>query len=441
MPLTVAIVGSGPAGFYTAGALLRMGTDVEVDILDRLPTPFGLIRGGVAPDHQTTKKVAKKYEKTALVENVRFFGNVEMGRDVSIEELREMYDAVVLAVGAPGDRKLTITGADKVGVHGSAAFVGWYNGHPDFTDLEPDLDVAAACVIGNGNVAIDVARILARSDAGRARTDLPAYARDAIDASPIGDVWLLGRRGPVEAKFTNVELREMGELTQCGPRVRPEQLPDVVPDDLSDRQKRLVERNLASLRGFAEAADAAEDGRPKCVHFEFFAQPVEVLGQDRVEGLRMERTRVEDGRAIGTGETFDIPCGMVIAAIGYRADPLDGIPYDEARGIVPNDNGRIEKGLYAVGWIKRGPSGVISSNRPDGVIASEHIQADLGEGAGKPGRQALTALLAERDVRVVSYADWKIIEAAEEAAAEGEAPRRKFTSIDEMLALLDDRAG
>ncbi len=438
MPLTVAIIGSGPAGFYTADALLRSGMAIEIDILDRLPTPFGLIRGGVAPDHQATKKIIKKYEKTILGEAVQFFGNVEMGRDVSIKELRAMYDAVVLAVGAPGDRKLTIPGADKNGVHGSAAFVGWYNGHPDFTNLEPNLDIETACVVGNGNVAIDVARILARSGDGRARTDLPGYARDAIDASPIRDVWLLGRRGPIDAKFTNVELREMGELTECSPRVRPEQLPDNIPDGLSDRRRRLVERNLDTLRTFAAQGD---DDKPKCVHFEFFAQPLAVLGGERVEGLRVERTRVENGRAVGTGEIFDISCGMVVAAIGYRSEPLAGIPYDDARGIVPNSNGRIEKGLYAVGWIKRGPSGVISSNRPDGIIATEHIMADFDGRGEKSGRPALEAILAERGVRVVSFADWKIIEAAEETSAVGDAPRRKFTSIKEMLALLNGPQG
>ena len=238
MAISVAIVGSGPAGFYTAEALASSGNDVSIDFIERLPTPYGLIRGGVAPDHQTTKKVQKKYEETALREQVRFFGNVEVGRDVALSELRAIYDAVVLAVGAPHDRPLGIPGEDKKGVFGSADFVGWYNGHPDFKDLDPDLNVAAVAVIGVGNVAIDVARLLSRSLDELAETDLPDYAERAILSSPVKDVYLLGRRGPVEAKFTNVELREMGKLSQSVPVVRPEQIPNDA-GDLTEREKRL----------------------------------------------------------------------------------------------------------------------------------------------------------------------------------------------------------
>ncbi len=434
MSVKAAIIGSGPAGFYAAEALLGSGLDVDVDIIERLPTPFGLIRGGVAPDHQTTKKVAKKFERTLTTDRVQFFGNVEMGRDVTIEELRDIYDAVILAVGAPGDRRLTIPGADKAGVHGSAQFVGWYNGHPDFKELEPNLDVGGAVVIGNGNVALDVARILTRSDAGRARTDLPDYALAAMNASPIKSVTLLGRRGPCDAKFTNVELREMADLTECMPMVKPEQLVADMEPGIDNRDRRLREKNLATLKSFLDLDPA---GKPKHVHFEFFAQPVEVLGGTRVEGLRCERTRVVAGRAEGTGETFDIPCGLVVAAIGYRADPIPGVPYDERLGIVPNDRGRIEKGLYAVGWIKRGPSGVISSSRPDGVEVSEHIRADFPASTDKPGRARLKELVTGRGARVVTFADWKRIEAAEEKAAAHPSPRRKFTEIDKMLEHLD----
>lgn len=437
MAITVAIIGSGPAGFYTADALLEAGCEVEVDLVERLPTPFGLIRGGVAPDHQTTKKVARKYEQTALMEQVRFFGNVEIGRDVSLAELRELYDAVVLAIGAPGDRRLTIPGAGLKGVHGSAAFVGWYNGHPDFVDLEPDLGVEAAVVIGNGNVAIDVARLLARSEAGLAKTDIAQHARGRFLASPIHDVWLVGRRGPVEAKFTNVELREMGELTQAVSLARPEQLPDAVPDDWQGRDRRVRERNLETLASFA-ANDPAS--KPKRVHFEFHASPVEILGTDRVEAVRFERTRTDErGRAVGTGETFDIPCGLVVAAIGYRAERVEGVPYDDALGIIPNDEGRIEQGLYAVGWIKRGPSGVIASNRPDGQVAAEQICTDFPAGGGKPGRAAFAELLARRGVRVVSYRDWQVLDEAEREKAEAPSPRHKFTTVQEMIDYLDQR--
>jgi len=434
MSVSVAIVGSGPAGFYTADALMNSGDDVSVDFIERLPTPFGLIRGGVAPDHQTTKNVARKYEKTALMEPVRYYGNVEVGRDVSLTELREIYDAVVLAIGAPRDRLMNIPGEDKTGVFGSADFVGWYNGHPDFRDLNPNLNVSTAAVIGVGNVAIDVARLLVRTEEELATADIPVHAEKAILESFIDDVHIFGRRGPVEAKFTNVELREMGKLEQSVPVLDAGQLPEGV-GELSDRDKRLKERNLKTLREFAARKP---DEQPKRVHFRFYASPTEVLGGDRVEGLRLERTKVEDGRAVGTGEYFDIKCGLVFTSIGYRSDPLEGAPFDEKQGIVPNDDGRVDEGLYAVGWIKRGPTGVISSNRPDGVAVAEHIHKDFGAVAkdAKPGREAFEKLLKERSIRSVSYADWKKIEAAEIKNARGEHPREKFVTIEELLDVL-----
>jgi ferredoxin--NADP+ reductase len=436
MPVSVAIVGSGPAAFYTADALVSSGDDISVDFIERLPTPFGLIRGGVAPDHQKTKNVARKYEKTALMDPVGYYGNVEVGRDISLAELREIYDAVVLAIGAPRDRKMGIPGEDKAGVFGSADFVGWYNGHPDFRDLNPDLNISAAAVIGVGNVAIDVARLLVRTKEELGPADITDYAETAILESPIEDVYIFGRRGPVEAKFTNVELREMGKLEQSVPVVDAGQLPDDVGAIEDDREKRLKEKNLDTLREFAPRKP---DEKPKRVHFAFYASPTEILGGDRVEGLRLERTKVEDGRAVGTGEFFDIECGLVVAAIGYRSDPLDGAPFDDKQGIVPNDDGRVDDGLYAAGWIKRGPSGVISTNRPDGVTVAEYIQKDFDAGAKgtKPGREALEKLLKERNVRSVSYEDWKKIEAAEIENAEGEHPRKKFTTIQEMLDILD----
>jgi NADPH-dependent glutamate synthase beta subunit-like oxidoreductase len=438
MPLSIAIIGSGPAGFYTADALMRSCPDCEIDFIEKLPTPYGLIRGGVAPDHQTTKKVAKKYERTALTEHVNFYGNVAVNRDVDLAELTNLYDAVVLAVGAPSDKKLTIPGSDKYGVVGSAAFVGWYNGHPDFRELDPDLDVNAAAVIGNGNVAMDVARVLLRSPEGLAKSDVPDQVAARITASPIKDVHLFGRRGPVDAKFTNVELREIKELNYAVPMVKTDQLPDDIPaavSHLEAREQRLKERNLQTLKDYSSFTGTE---KPNRMHFEFFASPLEILGGERVEGLRLERTRVEDGQAVGTGEEFDIKCGLVVAAIGYRSDPIDGAPYDEKRGIIPNDNGRVTDGLYAVGWIKRGPSGVISSNRPDGEIVAGFIHDDFPDGGkGKPGRQGLEALLNERGIRWVSFADWQKLDALELANAGELAPRKKFISVEEMMAALD----
>ncbi len=433
MTINVAVIGSGPSGFYTIEALTKGDKDVRVDLIERLPTPFGLIRGGVAPDHQTTKKVARVYEKIAMKDSVDYFGNVEVGRDVSIDELKEMYDAVVLAVGAPRDRKLGIPGEDKAGVYGSADFVGWYNGHPDFTDLAPDLNTETVVVIGNGNVAIDVARVLVKTEEEMAETDIAHHAADAIQAAPIKDVYMVGRRGPIEAKFTNVELREMGKLDNCVPIIDPDILPDQVTGEWSDRDLRLKERNLATLKEFPDVDPA---GKEKRVHLSFYASPVEILGDDKVTGIRMERTKVEGGRSVGTGDFFDIDCGLVVAAIGYYSEPFPGVPFDDANGIVVHDDGRVGEGVYAVGWIKRGPTGVIGSNKPDGDQAATQIFEDIPDGL-KPGREALKALLAERNVRVINYSDWQVIDEAERSGAKTGAPRRKFVTVKEMIAVLD----
>jgi NADPH-dependent glutamate synthase beta subunit-like oxidoreductase len=314
MSISVVIVGSGPSGFYVAEALIKSEADVEIDIIDRLPTPYGLIRGGVAPDHQNTKRVTRAYERTALNEKVRYYGNVELGRDISFAEFRATYDAIVLTIGMPGDGKLGVPGEDKEGVIGSATFVGWYNGHPDFKDLNPGLDTKNVVVIGNGNVAIDVARVLVKTPEEMTKADLPRHVSAAIQDSPITDVYMAGRRGPVEAKFTNVELREMGHLENAAAVIDPADLPEEVTGEWSDRDRRLRERNLESLKGFSAAS---RDGKAKSVHFTFYAQPVEILGDEKVTGIRMEKTRVTDGRAKGTGEFFEIDCSLVIPAIGY----------------------------------------------------------------------------------------------------------------------------
>ncbi len=431
MTISVAIVGSGPSAFYTAEALAKSGADVRVDMVERLPAPFGLIRYGVAPDHESTRRVSRAFDKTARSSGLRFFGNVEVGRDVSLDELRGMYDAVVLAVGAPLDRPLGIPGSDKKGVHGSAAFVGWYNGHPDFRDLNPDLKVKAAAVVGIGNVALDVARLLVRSRQELSETDMPDYAVEAFAGSDVADVHLLGRRGPAEAAFTIGELREMGDLALASPVVDPAQLPaslDHLPEDDRRVQGKLVEL-LRTFPGLPQ-------DKPKRVHFRFFAAPKEVLGGDRVTGLRVERTRVEGGRAIGTGEFQDIPCGLVVAAIGYRSPKIAGGMFDDAKGLYPNRDGRVAPGLYAVGWAMRGPSGVIGTNKIDGQAVARHIVADQNPGA-KPGRPALEAALAQRGAPVTGYDDWLRLDAEEVRRARPKAPRGKFISVSEMLAFLN----
>lgn len=434
MTISVAIVGSGPSGFYTAEALMKSGADVEVDIIERLPAPHGLIRYGVAPDHQTTKNVSRAFDKTAQRDGVHYFGNVEIGSDISLDQLREVYDAVVLAIGMPHDRKLGIPGEDKKGVIGSSYFVSWYNGHPDYVDLNPPLDTKNACVIGNGNVAIDIARVLVKSREEMASSDIADLPLDAIQAGTITDVYMLGRRGPVEAKFTNVELREMGKLENCVPVVDGSLIPDGVPEDMemSDRDRRLKERNLESLREFAERKP---DELPKRVHFEFYAAPVEILGGEHVEALRLERTEVVDGRARGTGEFFEIETGLVLPAIGYRSLGIPGVAFDEATGTVVNDDGRIAEGLYAAGWIKRGPTGVIGTNRPDGQQAAAHILEDIANGS-KPGREGMRALMQEKGARVINYAEWQKIDAHEREKARPEAPRRKLVTIEDMLNVI-----
>ena len=409
-----------------------------------MPAPFGLIRAGVAPDHEKTRNVSRAYAKTAGAEQVRYFGNVEVGSDVSIGELQNTYDAIVLAIGAPKDRKLGILGEDKHGVYGSADFVAWYNGHPDLKDLDPVLDTEAVVVIGNGNVAIDIARIFGRTEHRLADTDLADHAARALAVTKVTDIYMVGRRGPLEAKFTNVELREMGNLTRTAPVVDPEQLPDEVTGEWSDRDLRLREKNLATLKEFAARRAAGDDDdKPKRIHFMFYASPVEILGKTSVEGVRFEKNVVVDGRANATGETFDIPCGLVLPAIGYRSMPLPGVPFDDARGVVPTLDGRVLDGgeilpnLYAVGWIKRGPSGVIGTNKPDGKLAAEQILEDCGNGTGKPGRKGLERLLQDHSVRWVTWEDWQKIDEAEVSRAEHGAPRRKFTTVEEMLAVLD----
>ena len=451
-PLGVAIVGAGPSGFYAAAALLKAFDRIEIDIIEALPTPFGLIRGGVAPDHQSTKGVARAFARTARDPRVHFHGNVKLDRDLSIAQLREAYDAVVLAVGMARDRDMEIPGAGLAGVFGAAAFVGWYNGHPDFRDLDPGLDTAAACVIGHGNVAIDVARVLVKTVEEMADSDLADHAARAIQKAPLRDVYLIGRRGPIQAKFTNKELTEMGALADCAAVVDPAVLPAEVSGPMPERDRRLAEKNLATLKGFAaRAQDAAPGaGKTKRVHFLFNAKPDAVLGEGRCAALRLERTRLVDGRAVGTGEFFEIPCGLVVSAIGYRMAPIEGLALDSATGGIANRDGRIDPGLYVAGWAGRRPTGVIGTNKADGDRVAELIQADFaqaggpgGSGASKPGRDALVRLLAERGVCRVDFADWERIDAAEVTAAPSGAPRRKLTRIADLLAVLDrddDRA-
>lgn len=439
----VAVIGSGPAGYYTAEALQKLlGEAVRIDIIDRLPVPYGLIRFGVAPDHQSIKAVARRYEKVALGDNVRFCGNVMVGRDVAIAELAELYDCVVLATGAPSDRSLDLPGSDLAGVIGSAAFVGWYNGHPDFADLDPPLDVEAALVIGNGNVALDVARILSKTRREFEGSDIVGQALDALCASRIRTIHLLGRRGPHQIAMTPKELGELGHLEDSAPSVDPADFP---PEAEDQKLEPGLRKSVAHLRDFA----AARRSRRKTIAFDFFAMPVAIEGDGKAERVIVERTRLDDGlRAVGTGETYAIPCGLVISCIGYKTPPIAGVPYDPSLGRFANRDGLIAPGLYCVGWARRGPTGTIGTNRTDAFEVAEQIARALGSagsesrggqdggqkgGGGKSGRAGLDALLAARKVEIVTFRDWQKIESAEAARARSGSPREKFTSIAQML--------
>ena len=425
----VAIIGSGPAGYYTAEALQKQfGDEIRIDIIDRLPVPYGLIRSGVAPDHQSIKAVYRRYEKVALSENVRFVGNVLVGADVTIAELAGLYDAIVLATGAPNDRTLEIPGSDLPGVIGSAAFVGWYNGHPDFAELDPPLEAGAAAVIGNGNVALDVARILSKTTAEFAESDIAAHALNALAGSSIRNIHVLGRRGPHQIAMTPKELGELGHLEEAVPRVDPADFPPVGDDALLEPGMR---KSVTHLREFANL----EGGKKKTIEFGFFAMPVAIEGEGKVKRLVVERTRLtEDLRSVGTGERYTIECGLVVSCIGYQTPPIEGVPYEHGRGRFANSDGVIGGGLYCVGWARRGPTGTIGTNRPDGFEVAEKIFGELGTGAsGKAGREGLDDLLAARGVAPVTFRDWQRIEAAEIARAREGSPREKFTSVAEML--------
>jgi len=428
--LWVAIVGAGPAGYYTAEALTKDATNVRVDIIDRLPTPFGLIRAGVAPDHQSIKNVSRRYTATNDRENVRFVGNLMLGRDISMAELKELYDVVVLATGAPHDRALGLEGEDLTGVYGSGAFVGWYNSHPDYTNLSPDLRIASAAVIGNGNVAVDVARILAKTAEEMASTDLAAHAAKEIHGSPIRDIYILGRRGPLEAAFTPKELSELNALENCVTLVDAKQLPDASIDEtLTGAPK----KNMAGLR---KMVTNQPGDKPVRMHIKFYVRPTKIVGDGTVCCLKLEKTRVEDGKCIGTGMMETLPAGLVVPCIGYRSSPIEGVPYDESRGVFVNEEGRIDNQLYCVGWARRGPTGTIGTNKPDGVGIAAKILAEV-EPSGKAGREGLERIATERDLHIVTFADWKKIDAAEMAAAEGNAPRAKFSDVDDMVTVAE----
>ncbi len=432
--IRVAVVGSGPAGFYAAGALLASEEPaVRVDMIERLPTPWGLVRLGVAPDHPNIKAVSRAFEKIATQPGFRFFGNVDVGEDVTHEELAERYDAVLYAVGAQTDRQLGIPGEDLPGSWPATSFVAWYNGHPDFQDLEFDLSHERAVVIGNGNVALDVARMLALTPEELAPTDTTDAAIAAINAAGVKEILVVGRRGPVQAAWTPVEVGELGALAGADILVDPADLElDPASEAELEAAPPTVKRNVEHLRAYAEREP---EGKPRAIRLDFLASPVAILGEEKVEGVEFVRNKLIDGRAVPTGETETVPCGIVFRSVGYRGVELPGVPFDEGSGTIPNEGGRVRPGLYVAGWIKRGPSGVIGTNKKDATETVELLLADARAGAlpGASGED-LEALLEERGVDHVLYAGWEAIDTAERSAGEPQGrPRVKLCTWDELL--------
>jgi ferredoxin--NADP+ reductase len=431
-PLRVAVVGSGPAGFYAAGHLLASDLPVEVDMIERLPTPWGLVRLGVAPDHPNIKAVSRAFEKIAAQPGFRFFGNVELGRDMTHEELTTLYDAVVYAVGAQTDRRLGIPGEDLPGSWAATEFVAWYNAHPDFQAVPFDLQTERAVVVGAGNVALDVARMLALSPEELAPTDTTDPAIAAINDSSLREIVLLARRGPAQAAFTTPELKEMGELADADVVVDAADLEGAVGTDTNS------ERNLEVLREYAARAPA---GKRRSVVFRFCVSPVEIRGGDHVEEIEIVHNElVADGsgglRAVPTERRETIPCGLVFRSVGYRGVALPGIPFDEEAGVIPNDRGRVEPGLYCAGWIKRGPTGVIGTNKKDATETTELLLEDARAGLLRRATdERLETLLAERGAEFVAYGGWEAIDLEERTRGEPHGrPRVKLCSWDELLA-------
>jgi ferredoxin--NADP+ reductase len=415
-------------------------------MIERLPTPWGLVRLGVAPDHPKLKTVSRAFERIADRPGYRFLGNVEIGRDLSHEELVELYDAVIYAVGAQTDRRLGIPGEDLPGSRSATEFVAWYNGHPDFQHHEFDLNVERVVVIGNGNVALDVARMLVLTPEELAPTDATHRAIEAISASPLREVVVVGRRGPAQASFTTPELAELGELAGADVCVDPRDLEGAEPEGTN------AERNLAVLREFAARKPS---GKPKTVRLRFLLSPTAIHGDERVETIELVRNRLEahDGRevAVPTDERETLECGLVFRSIGYRGVALPGVPFDQARGTILNDSGRVLEedgapltGVYCAGWIKRGPTGIIGTNKKDATETVDVLLADAREGRlqSKGGTAAaVDALLATRDARVVVYAHWAAIDERERTAGEKLGrPRVKLVTWDELLAAAEDIA-
>jgi ferredoxin/flavodoxin---NADP+ reductase len=452
----VAIVGAGPAGAFAAATLLRAHGEVEIDLLERLPTPWGLLRGGVAPDHQEIKRLEDTFDRQTLLRGCRFLGNLEVGTDVSHAELMSHYTAVIYATGAQTDKSLGIPGEELPGSHPATDFVAWYNGHPDYRDREFDLSAKRVVVIGNGNVAADVVRILTLDADELARTDVADHALDALRASSVEEVVVLGRRGPAQAAFTSAELRELGRLEGVDVIVDPGtvELDPVSREWLDEEGTFTARENVRLLREFAAREPA---GAPRRIELRFLRSPVEIRGDGRVEAVdvgRNEIVRTDDGtlRAKALDEQPEtIECGLVLRSVGYRAVPLPDVPFDERAYVLPNEGGRVLTpggeplpGVYAVGWIKRGPTGILGTNKRDAEETVACLVEDLESlpEPEHPRADAIDELLAERKPDLVTVDGWRAIDAAElESGREAKRPRVKLASREELLAAAGAEGG
>jgi ferredoxin--NADP+ reductase len=448
-PLRVAIIGSGPSGMYAADALVgQSDIPVSVDIIDKLPSPFGLVRYGVAPDHLSIRSVRDTLDKVLDHPGVRFVGNVEIGRDLTLDQLREFYDAIVLTYGASRDRELGIPGEDLPGSIAATDFVNWYTGHPD-THPDAFVDFLAGsrsvAVIGVGNVAVDVTRVLSKAPGEIEHTDMPEHVFSALRASGIRDVHLVGRRGPAQATWTTKELRELGELEETQVLIAEGGEVDDAASQRSIAGDKAVARNVAVVEGWTSHVD---DGRSRTIHLHFRCRPVEILGTDRVEGLVVETTVLDDeGQASGTGETHVVAVDGVIRSVGYRGTALDGVPFDDRRNVIPNREGRVLDGeapipgLYVAGWIKRGPTGIIGTNKKDAVQTIACLLEDAADASAwtavRPEPAAVDEALAQGSV--VAVEGWRRIDAAERAL--GATRERDRTTIHDREALLKAARG
>ena len=447
-PLRVAIVGSGPSGFYATEALIKSDLNIEIDLIERLPAPFGLVRNGVAPDHPKLKQAIEVYKKIAQNPEFNFVGNVMVGEDIKAEELQQTHHAVLYTYGAETDRKLGIPGEDLQGSYTATEFVGWYNGHPDYRDRTFDLSHETAVVIGQGNVAADVSRILAKSVDELKHTDISQHALDAIVESKIKTIYVIGRRGPAQAKFASKELKEFLEIQNCRAYIDPKemQLNATSQQELEAKEGRGNKKNVEIFQKFADSEDT---GKERICISTFLKSPVRLEGDGRLEKVVLEINELSGEpfkqSAKGTGETMEIDCGILFRSIGYNGVPIDGVPFYDRWGTIPNEAGRITTeqggdaipGLYTAGWIKRGPSGIIGTNRACAVESVSALLEDVGKlDADKSGREALYKILDGNGTKYINYPQWEKIDAAEVAAGEPRGkPREKFTRRDEMLAI------